>query len=267
MEMPEWIKNNENCEINIKKNDYLKKNFNRFFNLLKFLKKEPIYNEITNISTFFRILSLIMSVFLITICRGIFEIWICLLFVMIQLSLNRGKVICSILKKSLIMFIFPCIIFLPYCFYAPFNVIIPYYLKILIIMILVQNFIANATIYEIAESLKQMHCPDIIIFITDIIVKYLKCITYLMCDVLQAVIMRNIGEDSHEYNTIGGLFGNIFIKMKRCGESLSCAMECRGFSGSYVRKTREKIKKMDVIFILFNIIFVCIYFYVRSYEI
>ena len=265
MKMPDWLENDENYKLNTKKDDYVRKNIIRFNSLIKLVQRENVYNCNNEINSSLKILSLILLMILISASRDMYQLWICILFVMIQMSLNSGKIILNILKKSLLMFIFPLIIFIPYAICAPISIALIYYLKIFTMMIEVQMFISGTTIYDIGQSLKQIRCPDVIIFVMDIVIKYLNCTAYLIRDVLQAINIRNVGKDIHKYNTIGGLFSKIFIKVKRCGEELYNAMECRGFTDTYAKPSVKHMSKKDVLFILCHILFIVIYFYVRSY--
>lgn len=246
MKMPDWLENDENYKLNTKKDDYVRKNIIRFNSLIKLVQRENVYNCNNEINSSLKILSLILLMVLISASRDTYQLWICILFVMIQMSLNSGKIILNILKKSLLMFIFPLIIFIPYAICAPISIALIYYLKIFTMMIEVQIFISGTTIYDVGQS-------------------YLNCTAYLIRDVLQAINIRNVGKDIHKYNTIGGLFSKIFIKVKRCGEELYNAMECRGFTDTYAKPSVKHMSKKDVLFILCHILFIVIYFYVRSY--
>ncbi|WP_455539851.1 energy-coupling factor transporter transmembrane component T [Terrisporobacter sp.] len=264
MEIPQWLESDEDYKLNDKKDGYITKNLRRFDKLVKLMQRERIYNYANGINASLKILSLILTIVLITLSKDIYQIWICMLFITLQIALNPGEIIIDILKKSVLTFIFPLIVFAPYALYAPAGTVINYYLKIFIIMLEVQIFVASTTVYSIGQALKQLHCPDVIIFIMDIVIKYLNFSTYLMCDILQAINMRSIGRDNKKYTTIGGIFTNVFNKVKRCSEELYTAMECRGFTDTYVKVPGKSINKKDILFIVCHVIFIVIYVYVRS---
>lgn len=260
--MPEWMKQQEDYNRIEHKAGYIIKNLNKFSSLLRFLRNEHNYNNNKDIEAYLRILFLIIYILCIVKSYSIYQLWICILFILIELSSNSGLLICSILKKSIVTFIFPFAMFIPYLFYGKINNSIFYLVKIFTVMLSVQIFISNTTIYDITKSLKKIYCPNIIIFIMDIMIKYLNITTYLIYDILQAIIIRNIGIDNNKYNTIGGLFANVFIKITSCGEDIYNAMECRGFTDKYVNVKSKYIKKNDVLYIFKNIIFLIIYYYI-----
>jgi cobalt/nickel transport system permease protein len=168
----------------------------------------------------------------------------------------------TVLLFDLKSFMFPLITLIaliPSMFYGNIHNSLLLFQK-LIITILLMNLLSHSTKWsEISKSLKLLFIPDIFIWIMDITIKYIVLLGEHSINLLYALKLRSIGITSNKYNSLTGIMGNLFIKSYKMSEEMFHAMECRGFVGEYTKKVNLKLKKIDYVYLVINILLISLF--------
>jgi cobalt/nickel transport system permease protein len=86
---------------------------------------------------------------------------------------------------------------------------------------------------HITRALKKLHIPGIFIFTIDITLKYIVLLGTLIEDMLTALLLRSVGKNNRQYQSVGGVMGVTFIKGTEMSREMYEAMRCRGFTDDY----------------------------------
>ncbi|WBL48029.1 energy-coupling factor transporter transmembrane component T [Clostridium estertheticum] len=95
----------------------------------------------------------------------------------------------------------------------------------------------------------------------DLTIKYIVLLGEHSINLLHALKLRSIGITPNKYNSLTGIIGNLFIKSYKMSEEMFHAMECRGFVGEYTIKANLKLKKVDYVYFIINILLLSLFIF------
>jgi cobalt/nickel transport system permease protein len=93
----------------------------------------------------------------------------------------------------------------------------------------------------------------------DITIRYIYILSDEALDMLYALKARTIGKSFKKYSSLSSILGSLFIKSKELGDETYAAMECRGFTGEYRTKVDMKLKGVDYVYILMNVVWIILF--------
>ena len=98
--------------------------------------------------------------------------------------------------------------------------------------------------FSAAPSLKLFY--TIFIFTLDITLKYISVLGEICMDVLRSVCLRSVGENPDKTSAFSGVLGITFLKASEMAEEMYAAMCCRGFTGKYEIRHKQKYSLIDL---------------------
>lgn len=186
-----------------------------------------------------------------------------LLFVII--CLLPANQILRVLKFSIPVTLFTCIILLPSAIMGNvFNSIL-IILKVFASVTMVSLVSMTTTFYEMNAAYKQFFIPNIFVMVLDMTIKYIVLLGDLSLNMLYALKLRSVGVNKEKQTSMGNVAGVMFLKSKEMAEDTYSAMECRGFVGVYKRNIAMGFHVADAILLFIDIAFVAMFVYFLFY--
>lgn len=260
--IPEWLSAKDNYIPKEEKNLHIEKSIFSLIRIISIIRQSKTKDKLIYlINPTLKVVSVILMILCVSISRSAVYLLIIDIYVITNLFLMERGARKRIFLRSLIFPIVTLIALIPSMFYGNIYNSLLLFQK-LIITILLMNLLSHNTKWsEISKSLRVLHVPDIFIWIMDITIKYIVILGEYSINLLFALKLRSIGITSNKYNSLTGIMGNLFIKSYKMSEEMFHAMECRGFVGEYTTKANLKLKKIDYIFLIINILLLCLFIY------
>lgn len=260
--MPEWL---------LRKDDYIPpKDKDAFINrsilsilgvVSRFMKQTEYKKNKVEINALVKLSSTFVFIILISLSKSFTFVLIINIFILVLINFLSIDEIKYILKISLVVGIFTFIILLPSIFLGYGNNSLKITLKVLASVISVNILACTTRWNDLTSVLKVVHVPDMFIFVLDITIKYILILGEFSLNMLYSLKLRSLGKSNNKGTSLSGVIGTMFIKSKEMADEMYGAMECRGFTGEYIIYNRLKLKLLDYICIMLNLIFILIYFY------
>lgn len=113
---------------------------------------------------------------------------------------------------------------------------------------------------NITGALASMRVPSAFISILDMAYRYVFVITAIAQNMLEARSLRTIGklQTSENRKFISHGIAYLFVKSHYLSEEIYHAMICRGYSGKPVKMDCFSIKRTDVLFVVNNLLIMCV---------
>ncbi len=110
--------------------------------------------------------------------------------------------------------------------------------------------------HHITKSLSSLRLPNSFIVIMDMAYRYIFLLSIIALQLIEARFIRSVGKLDNNENRkfIGHSIAFLFIKASFVAHEVFFAMRLRGFSGKYKSLDIFKITKLDIIFVLNNLI-------------
>ncbi|MDK1726599.1 energy-coupling factor transporter transmembrane component T [Dellaglioa algida] len=263
LNMPDWLSSPENYSPVKQKNTFLQQNRGRLLNLLSLFsdKTETTSQPLNRQNSFIQLLTTITLILLTSLSRDISFIWIIYMYQFLQIALLPKLNMLTILKRIPINLVFVLLFILPSFFLTDTKTVIFFVLKTNLILIVVSYFMNTNTFFDIIIVLKKCHFPDIIIFIIDITIKYLKILSESLYAMTSAMELRSVGVNRHQYQSLSNLFGSLYLKTKSTALEMYSAMEARGFTGNYhFTRTKQRLNLSDITQTCITIFLITLFF-------
>lgn len=180
-----------------------------------------------------KLLTTLGVVLLLSLNQNPLLLWLILLGELGLLLFLPGFYLRQILRQTLISSGVALFLILPSLLLTTPASVAVFSLKTSLILLTLTYYRATSTFSQVVQALKQLHCPNGLIFVIDITLTYLKMLAEFLLGLLQAVSLRTVGPTAHPYRTIGLLFGTLYLKTRDYALALYAAMEARGFIGDY----------------------------------
>jgi len=260
--VPQWLLEKDNYIPKKEKNLYIEKSIFSLIKTISIIRQNKNQDKlIYSINPSLKVAGTILMILCVSISRSFIYLLIIDIYVLINLFLIGKKSSKRILFKSFIFPLITLITLIPSMIFENiYNSLL--ILQKIIITILLMNILSHTSRWsEISKSLKLLFIPDIFIWIMDLTIKYIVLLGEYTINLLHALKLRSIGITPDKYNSLTGIIGNLFIKSYKMSEEMSHAMECRGFVGEYTTKANLKLKKIDYVYFIINIVLVSLFIY------
>lgn len=230
MKLPAWLLEEQNVPIKKGKEHFLIRNRSSLTSILKqfHAKTEIPFSHYFHPTTWF--LLLIILLLGISLTKQVLYLWIFSLTLLSIISVLPYRSMIRILKKTLLLCVFPFIVYLPSLFWQNGNFL--FIVRIPLVSLLFSFYTELTSLTDLLTALKKLKLPDIILLQFDITLKYIYVFGDFLMNVLKAVEARALGR--HLSFAIGNnIWGIIYLKALTYSKDLQKAMEARGFNGHY----------------------------------
>ena len=114
---------------------------------------------------------------------------------------------------------------------------------------------------KLTGSMRSFRIPTIFIFTLDITLKYISVLGEICMDILRSVCLRSVGKNPDKARAFSGVLGITFLKASEMAEEMYAAMCCRGFTGEYEMRHKQKYSLIDLMYILVMVGCAALYIY------
>jgi cobalt/nickel transport system permease protein len=260
--MPEWLLEKDNYIPKKDKDAFIDKSILSILGVLTRFKSqtEAKTNKLW-VNAVLKIITTFVLITFVSLSKNFYFVLITNVFLLVLINFLSVKEIKYILKVSFVVAIFTLIILLPSVFLGYGNNTLMITLKVLVSVTSVNILACTTKWNDLIRALKVFHIPDMFIFVLDITIKYIILLGEFSLNMVYALKLRSVGKSYNKSASISGIVGTMFIKSKEVAEEMHGAMECRGFTGEYKVYNKFKFCLADYICIIFNVLFIIIYFY------
>ncbi|MHC9537264.1 energy-coupling factor transporter transmembrane component T [Dellaglioa sp. BT-FLS60] len=262
LDVPDWLTSSENYSPIKQQNTFLQKNRGHLLHLLSLFadNKETASQPLPHQNSFIQLLTTFILILLISLSRNLSFIWLIYLYQFFLIALLPKTVLLKILKRLPVNLFFVLLFILPSLFLTNESTVFFFIIKTLLILTIVSYFINTNTFFDIIMALKKYHFPDILIFIIDITIKYLKVLSESLYSMTAAMELRSVGTNKHQYQSLSNLFGNLYLKTKSMALDMYSAMESRGFTGDYhFPRTKQGVHFTDILQTCLTLFFIALF--------
>jgi len=260
--MPEWLLKKDNYLPLKDKNAFINKSILSIFHVLtRFRQQAKHRTNKLEINALIKFISTLILIIFVSLTQSSTFVLIANVFMLMLINFLSINEIKYVLKVSSVVAIFTFIIFLPAIFLGYGNNTLMITLKVLVSVASVNILACTTEWNDLIISLKVFRVPDMFIFVLDITIKYIIILGEFSLNMVYALKLRSVGKNNNKSTALSGIVGTMFIKSKEMSEEMYGAMESRGFTGTYKVYKKFEFKLADYICIMFNIIFILIYFY------
>lgn len=162
-----------------------------------------------------------------------------------RLCVMRAEDIAAVLKSSAIATLFTAAVLLPAGFMGNWHSLGMITPKVFASVTLAALLARGTRWNSLTEALKVFFLPDLFIFVLDITIKYILLLGEFALNMLYALRLRSVGRNSSKHTSLSGVAGTMFLKSGEMAGELHAAMECRGFTGEYLRPKKLSINALD----------------------
>jgi len=265
--VPEWLLAKDKYIPKEEKNLYIEKSIFSLIKIVSIIRQNKNQDKLAySINLYLlnpnlKVVSSIVMILCISISRSYIYLFIIDIYVLSNLFLMEKKSRKRIIFKSFMFPLITLIALVPSMYYGNIHNSLLLFQKLIITTLLMNLLSHNTKWSEISKSLKLLFVPDIFIWIMDITIKYIVLLGEHSINLLYALKLRSIGTNSNKYKSLTGIMGNLFIKSYKMSEEMFHAMECRGFVGEYTTKVNLRLKKIDYVYLVINIVLVSLFIY------
>ena len=140
---------------------------------------------------------------------------------------------------------------------ALMNITVRVYVSVTLVGILS----AGTSWNKLTAGMRTFRIPSLFIFTLDITLKYILVLGELCVDILRSVILRSVGKNPDKARAFSGVLGITFLKASEMEEEMYAAMCCRGFTGEYEIRHKQKYSLIDLMYILVMVGCAALYIY------
>lgn len=260
--MPEWLLKKDDYTPPKDKDTFIDKSIFSILGVLnKFMKQTECKQSKFKCNALLKLITTFILIVFISLTRSFTFVFLANVLILIRLNFLRIDEIKHILKVSLVIALFSFIILLPSVFLGYGDNSLMITLKIFVSVETVNILAVTTQWNELISALKLFKIPDMFIFVFDTTIKYILILGEFSLNMIYALKLRSVGKSKNKTSSLSGILGTIFIKSKEISDEMYTAMECKGFTGKYVVYNKFKLKLQDYVCIIFNVIFILIYFY------
>ena len=245
---------------------FINKSIYALLHILSRMRSQGSREKLFGVSASLQLSFTFMFVILLAVSHNHLFVVVANVYVLLLLSLMTGEEIIRILRVSVIVALFSSVILLPSMISGNHYSIVMITAKIFATVTAV-NILSHAVPWHVLTgSMKRYFIPDLFIFVLDITLKYIFMLGEFSLNMLYALKVRSIGRNKNKYTALSGIAGTIFIRSIEMSQEMYSAMECRGFTGKYMRTRKVRISVANIVYIAVNGILIYTFFYLRSYD-
>lgn len=232
VEIPEWMKTQNNYSPKKDKNGFLTKTLLNFLKLFRHFQLQKNEN-ITKGRAGFRTLFVLALIIITAVSHNLYICGSVAAVLLLCLSFSKIEILKKVLVTSLAAALLTAVIMLPAYFIYKSSAVITITLKVFLSVGLVSLY-ANTTPWnKITAALRFVKIPAFIIFIIDLTLHYILILGNVAYEMLFALKLRSVGKDKDKRKGFAGILGTVFLKSVSIAEETQQAMECRLFNGTY----------------------------------
>jgi cobalt ECF transporter T component CbiQ len=115
---------------------------------------------------------------------------------------------------------------------------------------------------SLTKSLTVLRIPSLIISILNMTYRYIYVLSKITCELFEARFLRTVGRLRNKENRtfIASRISFLFVKSSFLSDEIYDSMRCRGYTGETVSLSSFKLSKVDLMWIINNVIIVLILF-------
>lgn len=253
--MPEWMLESDDY-IPVEDNgNFINKSILSIMKLLSKVSGGSTKNAL-KVNAAIKMICAIALIVSVSLSRSLLYTFLVMAYILFKSCLLSVDGMKSVIGRSIMVGVFTGIILIPSMLMGNARNSILMILKVLVCIMEI-NILSQTTEWrEITSSLKFFFVPDIFIFVLDITFKYIRILGEFSLNMLYSLKLRSVGKNANKYSSVSGIMGTMFIKSKEMAEDMYKAMECRGFSGEYIRPGTLKLDKYDSIYVIINLMLI-----------
>lgn len=232
VQIPEWMKTQNNYSPKKDRNSFLTKTMLNFLKLFRHFHIEK--NE--NISKGRAGFRTILVLGLIILTAGSHNSIVCgavAATFLLCLCFSKIEVLKRVLSTSFAAALFTALIMLPAYFIYKSTAVITITLKVFLSVGMVSLYAQVTPWNKITAALRFVKIPGFIIFIIDLTIHYILILGNVAYEMLFAIKLRSVGKDNNKRKSFAGILGTVFLKSVSNAQETEQAMECRLFDGTY----------------------------------
>lgn len=111
-------------------------------------------------------------------------------------------------------------------------------------------------------ALATFRMPDVVVFTLDTALKHIEILGRVATALSEALMLRSVGRTRGRYEkttSTAGVMGATFLRAYACAQAMDEAMECRGFTGTYVRRRERFMTGPGVAYLIGLVILAVLY--------
>lgn len=260
--LPHWLQVTPNYKVTYQhSHHFLSRNLIKLSQILtQFNHHNQIKQQVT-VADFF---VLLLEIICLSLTSSLLFIWLILIVNLYRVVLQPRQQIIRIFKHAAISFITISLIILPSVLLNPKLFSLLFIVKTIVIAFVLVVQIVKLNFINFIQLLQQLHFPEILLFIVDIMIRYLKVLGVFMVDNIQAISLRSVGRDPHAYTTVGHIFGSLYLKSVALSREIYLAMVARGFTGSYKHSRRRSVHRNVQLALIKSVILIGAFFLIKG---
>ncbi|PAB59081.1 energy-coupling factor transporter transmembrane component T [Anaeromicrobium sediminis] len=255
-----WLLEKDDYVPKKERDTYIDKSILSFLKILSRIRSVKNRDKVFyRIDPVLKVIFTILNILFISLSRNFTYLFILDIYVIISILLMDSEDRKKIMSISFIFPIVTLIMLIPSMMKGNiYNSLLLF--QRIILSVLFANILSYSTQWtHISRTLKLLFVPDIFIWVMEIGLKYIILLGEYSTSLLYALKLRSIGKNQDKQGSISRIMGNLFLKSYRMSQDLSSAMECRGFVGEYKVSIEFKLKNIDYIYGLINIIIIVLF--------
>lgn len=250
IEIPEWMMQEESYMPLRDKNAFMKKSSGQILKILAKIKMQTALQGKKEISAGLGLLLMLTTVVLTVSAENLLLPGVLLGGMVVVLAFLDGVAIKSILKEVLAGMLFAVLFTLPAAWFGNFLILERMVLKTAVTVMAVALLNHKVRWNRMSMSLHRLHIPDTLLFVFDMMIKYLVVLGRVCGELMDALRLRSIGKNEQKGQSAAGVLGITYLKSQHMAEETYLAMHCRGFDGTYHYYGRHTFQVSDMILLL-----------------
>lgn len=251
MEIPEWLKKEENYSADKEKSTFLSRSILTIGAALTRFQK--IRNDEEKPEAVVFLLFVILNILLMSLSRNMLFTYILLALLIIRMCMMKEKDLAYVIHYSVRAFLISCLLLCPSIFFSHGRTMLTVSIKVFVSTSSLCMFNLSYSTSEITSCFKALHVPDVFIFTMDTTFRYIVLLSRSCEEILNALKCRLIGKSKKRDTSVTNVAGMIYVRSVHHSEEMFDAMKCRGFTGEYYNHMKFHMHKYDWFCILIMI--------------
>lgn len=262
MEIPEWLKKDENYTADKGRNSFLSKSLLTVGSALARFQK--IRNKEEKPEAIVFLLFVIVNLLLMSLSTNMLFTYVILAVLIIRLCFLKERDLAYVMHDSLRAFVISCLLLFPSVFFSHGKTMLTVSIKVFISASSLCMFNLFYSANEIISCFKALHIPDIFIFTMDTAFRYIVLLAKSCEEMLQALKCRIIGKRKKQDTSIMNVAGMTYVRSKHYSEDMYDAMKCRGFTGEYYNHMKFHMRKYDWLFLFVTVAEILLFIFLEG---
>ncbi|MGN0483642.1 MAG: energy-coupling factor transporter transmembrane component T [Lachnospiraceae bacterium] len=245
--IPEWMKTTEEYVPLEDRDSFLKKTEKQICKLLAKIKAQTARQRKFEISAGLGLFALFLTVMLTVLAKNLSFVFLLLCAMLILTAFYDAKGIRAILAETVTGITFAILFTLPAALCGNLLAMQTIVLKTAVTVMAVALLNHTLRWNQICASISRIKFLDTFLFVFDLMIHDLVILGRICAQLLEAMKLRSIGKNRDKKKGMGGILGVTYLKSRQMADETYCAMQCRGFDGSYYYYTKHKRTLWDVL--------------------